>query len=36
MTEEDILKALKNVINPDSQKDIVSLNMVSEIKIHDK
>ncbi|MDE1193204.1 MAG: Mrp/NBP35 family ATP-binding protein [Arachidicoccus sp.] len=36
MTEADILKALSNVINPDQKKDIVSLGMVSDIKIQDK
>jgi len=36
MTESDILKALSNVINPDSNKDIVSSGMVSNIKIQDK
>lgn len=36
MTEAEILKALGNVINPDQKKDIVSLGMVSDIKIHDK
>ncbi|HEY0298433.1 MAG TPA: iron-sulfur cluster assembly protein, partial [Arachidicoccus sp.] len=36
MTEADILKALSNVINPDLKKDIVSLGMISDIKIQDK
>lgn len=36
MSEAEILKALGNVINPDQKKDIVSLGMVSDIKIHDK
>ena len=35
MTEAEILKALSNVINPDQKKDIVSLGMVTDIKIHD-
>jgi len=33
MTNEDILKALSNVQEPDLGKDIVSLNMVSDISI---
>jgi ATP-binding protein involved in chromosome partitioning len=36
MTEGDILQALSSVINPDSEKDIVSSGMVSDIKIQDK
>ena len=35
MTEADIVKALTNVIDPEQKKDIISLHMVSEIKIHD-
>lgn len=36
MTEAEILKALEDVIDPEQKKDIVSLGMVSDIKIHDK
>src|SRR6266496_6948 len=34
MTREDILKALKNVQEPDLGKDIVTLNMVKDILIN--
>ena len=33
MTEQDILKALSNVQEPDLGKDLVSLNMIKDIKI---
>ncbi|HQW83101.1 MAG TPA: iron-sulfur cluster assembly protein, partial [Ferruginibacter sp.] len=33
MTNEDILKALSNVQEPDLGKDLVTLNMVKDIKI---
>ena len=33
MTESDILKALSNVQEPDLGKDLVTLNMVKDIKI---
>src|SRR5450432_1768299 len=36
MTHEDILKALSNVQEPDLGKDLVTLNMVKDITIHDK
>ncbi|QEC74333.1 Mrp/NBP35 family ATP-binding protein [Arachidicoccus ginsenosidivorans] len=36
MTEAEIVKALTNVIDPEQKKDIISLHMVSDIKIHDK
>jgi ATP-binding protein involved in chromosome partitioning len=36
MTEQDILKALSNVQEPDLGKDLVTLNMVKDIKIKDK
>jgi ATP-binding protein involved in chromosome partitioning len=36
MTEAEIVKALTAVIDPDQKKDIISLHMVSDIKIHDK
>lgn len=36
MTEQDILKALSNVQEPDLGKDLVTLNMVKDIKIQDK
>ena len=35
MTNEDILKALSNVQEPDLGKDLVTLNMVKDIKIED-
>ena len=35
MTENEILKALSNVTEPDLQKDIVTLNMVRDIIIRD-
>lgn len=34
--KELILKALKNVIDPDLKRDIVTLNMVKEIRIEEK
>jgi ATP-binding protein involved in chromosome partitioning len=34
MTESDVLKALSNVQEPDLRNDLVTLNMVSEIKIN--
>ncbi len=33
MTESDILKALSTVEEPDFKKDLVTLNMVKDIKI---
>ncbi len=36
MTEQDILKALSNVQEPDLGKDLVTLNMVKDINIKDK
>jgi ATP-binding protein involved in chromosome partitioning len=36
MTQEDILKALSNVQEPDLGKDLVTLNMVKDIAIDDK
>lgn len=36
MTEQDILKALSNVQEPDLGKDLVTLNMVKDIKINGK
>lgn len=36
MTENDILKALSNVEEPDFKKDLVTLNMVKDIIIKDK
>lgn len=36
ITEADVLKALSNVDDPDFGKDIVSLNMVKDIKIEVK
>ena len=35
MTQEDILKALGNVQEPDLGKDLVTLNMVKDIVIDD-
>ena len=35
-TEERVLKAMSNVIDPDLKKDLVSLNMIQNIKIKDK
>lgn len=35
MTQEDILKALSNVQEPDLGKDLVTLNMVKDIQIND-
>ena len=34
--KEDILKSLSNVLDPDIKKDLVSLNMIKNIKIKDK
>ncbi len=36
MTQHKILEALKNVLEPDLKKDIVTLNLVSDISINDK
>ncbi|MEO8763392.1 MAG: Mrp/NBP35 family ATP-binding protein [Ginsengibacter sp.] len=36
MTQQDILKALSNVQEPDLGKDLVTLNMVKDITINDK
>src|SRR5665647_786457 len=36
MTENDILNALRNVEEPDLKKDLVTLNMVNDIKIDNK
>jgi ATP-binding protein involved in chromosome partitioning len=36
MTPEDILKALSNVQEPDLGKDLVTLNMVKDIRINGK
>ncbi len=36
MTQEDVLKALSNVQEPDLGKDLVTLNMVKDIVINDK
>ena len=36
ITKEDVLKSLSNVIDPDIKKDLVSLNMIKNIKIEDK
>ncbi len=36
MTEQDILKALSNVQEPDLGKDLVTLNMVKDVKINGK
>ncbi len=36
MTQEDVLKALSNVQEPDLGKDLVTLNMVKDIVIHEK
>lgn len=35
-TKEDILKALSHVEEPDLKKDLVTLNMIEDIKINDK
>ena len=35
MTQEDILKALSNVQEPDLGKDLVTLNMIKDIEIKD-
>jgi len=35
MKEKEILSALSNVIEPDLKRDIISLNMVKDITIHD-
>ena len=34
--KEDVLKSLSNVLDPDIKKDLVSLNMIKNIKIKDK
>ena len=34
-TEKDILKALSHVQDPDLKKDLVTLNMIEDIKIED-
>ena len=36
ITEEDILISLSNVLDPDIKKDLVTLNMIKNIKIEDK
>ncbi|MEL0009454.1 MAG: Mrp/NBP35 family ATP-binding protein [Flammeovirgaceae bacterium] len=36
ITKEDVLKSLSNVLDPDIKKDLVSLNMIKNIKIEDK
>jgi len=36
MTKEAVLKALKNVIEPDLKKDIVTLNLVKDVNINDR
>lgn len=36
ITEESVLDALRNVIDPDLGKDLVSLNMIDDISIKDK
>lgn len=33
ITEADVLKALSNVIDPDFQRDLITLNMIKDIKI---
>ena len=33
MTEEKVIEALSNVVDPDSKKDIIALNWVSNIQI---
>jgi len=33
MTQEDILKALSAVLDPDLKKDLVTLNMVKEVEV---
>ncbi|HEY5826251.1 MAG TPA: iron-sulfur cluster assembly protein, partial [Cyclobacteriaceae bacterium] len=35
-TESDILKALSTVDDPDIKRDLVSLNMIKDIKLSDK
>jgi ATP-binding protein involved in chromosome partitioning len=35
-TNKDILDALSNVMDPDLDRDVVSLNMISDVKIEDK
>lgn len=35
-TEQDILKALRHVQDPDLKKDLVTLNMIEDIRIEDK
>ncbi len=36
ISKEDILKSLSNVLDPDIKKDLVTLNMIKNIKIDDK
>ena len=36
ITKEDVLKSLSNVLDPDIKKDLVSLNMIKNIKIENK
>ena len=36
ITKEQVLDALKHIIEPDLKKDIVSLNLVSDITINEK
>ena len=36
ITEEQVLAALRNVEDPDLKKDLVTLNMIKELKIEDK
>ncbi|MCJ0741535.1 Mrp/NBP35 family ATP-binding protein [Pedobacter montanisoli] len=36
ITEENILAALRNVEDPDLKKDLVTLNMIKDVKINDK
>ncbi|WP_410222053.1 Mrp/NBP35 family ATP-binding protein [Pedobacter sp.] len=36
ITEESILAALRNVEDPDLKKDLVTLNMIKDVKINDK
>ena len=36
MTKEDILNVLKNVIDPDLKKDLVTLKMIKNLEIKDQ
>ena len=35
-TQDDVLNALRNVLDPDIKKDLVTLNMISEVEAGEK